>query len=262
LDGVPVKDYVIQSGEFMLCTFALAYLAAVLWQQHRRPLAIALALLALGFFANIIFIATARATLVAAVVLVMAFALARFGWRGTLAIALGVIAVAALAWVSSPYLRQRVLGIEDEIEVYRTQHVGTSTGYRIEFWTKSLKYIATAPIFGHGTGTIREQFREDEAGEGLAGAPDNPHNQTLSIALQLGLIGVGVLYAMWFAHLLLFRAGGLAGWMGAAVVIQNVVMSLFNSQIFYFAPGWLYVFGVGVLGGVVLRERGWTAPPL
>ena len=72
-----MKDYVIQSGEFMLCTFALAYLAAVLWQQHRRPLAIALALLALGFFANIIFIATARATLVAAVVLVMAFALAQ-----------------------------------------------------------------------------------------------------------------------------------------------------------------------------------------
>src|SRR5262249_51648462 len=65
--GVPVKDYVIQSGEFMLCTFACGYLAVLLWQQHRRLLALALALLALAFFANIVFVATARATLIAAV---------------------------------------------------------------------------------------------------------------------------------------------------------------------------------------------------
>jgi O-antigen ligase len=39
------------------------------------------------------------------------------------------------------------------------------------------------------------------------------------------------------------------------VVIENVVSSLFNSHLFDFTQGWLYVFGVGVAGGVVLRER-------
>jgi len=39
------------------------------------------------------------------------------------------------------------------------------------------------------------------------------------------------------------------------VVTQNVVSSLFNSHLFDFTQGWIYVFGVGVAGGVVLRQR-------
>ena len=38
------------------------------------------------------------------------------------------------------------------------------------------------------------------------------------------------------------------------VVVENVVSSLFNSHLFDFASGWLYVFGVGVVGGMVLRQ--------
>jgi hypothetical protein len=60
---------------------------------------------------------------------------------------------------------------------------------------------------------------------------------------------------MWIAHLMLFWRPGLTAWLGAAVVLQMIVASLFNSQIFYFNPGWIYVFGVGVLGGMVLRSR-------
>lgn len=254
--GVPVKDYVVQSGEFLLCAFALAHWALDAWQARRRLLAAALALIALAFLANIIFVATARSTLIVLVVLIIAFGLQRCGWRGSVAIGVGTIAIAAIAWFSSPYLRARVLAVAEEIKEYRTEHIGTSTGYRIEFWTKSLEFIATAPVFGHGTGSIRELFREVAVGtEGPAAAtPDNPHNQTLSIALQLGLVGVVLLYAMWVAHLLLFGGGGLPAWVGFGVVMQNIVMSLFNSQIFYFAPGWLYVFGVGVLGGMMLRK--------
>jgi hypothetical protein len=56
----------------------------------------------------------------------------------------------------------------------------------------------------------------------------------------------------------LFRGEGLAAWIGAGVVVENVVASLFNSQLFYFSPGWIYIFGVGVLGGVMLRGApGW-----
>ena len=39
------------------------------------------------------------------------------------------------------------------------------------------------------------------------------------------------------------------------VVVQNIVSSLFNSQLFDFSQGWLYVFGVGVAGGMALRNR-------
>ena len=44
-------------------------------------------------------------------------------------------------------------------------------------------------------------------------------------------------------------------WMGLVLVTENIVSSLFNSHLFDFTAGWLYVFGVGVLGGMVLKER-------
>jgi O-antigen ligase len=58
---------------------------------------------------------------------------------------------------------------------------------------------------------------------------------------------------MWLAHLALFRVGTLVAWFGLLVVTYNVVSSLFNSHLFDFSQGWLYVFGVGITGGMVLR---------
>ncbi|HEX7563151.1 MAG TPA: ligase, partial [Bradyrhizobium sp.] len=82
----------------------------------------------------------------------------------------------------------------------------------------------------------------------------NPHNQTLNVAIQWGAVGVVALYAMWLLHLLLFRGEGLATWIGLMVVVQNIFTSLFNSHLFDFNPGWMYVLGVGVAGGMMLRE--------
>jgi len=58
---------------------------------------------------------------------------------------------------------------------------------------------------------------------------------------------------MWLAHLALFRDHTLVAWFGLLVVTYNVVSSLFNSHLFDFGEGWLYVFGVGVTGGMMLR---------
>jgi hypothetical protein len=44
--------------------------------------------------------------------------------------------------------------------------------------------------------------------------------------------------------------------------VQNVVSSLFNSHLFDFTQGWLYVIGVGIAGGMVLRELGAPNPAL
>ena len=56
-------------------------------------------------------------------------------------------------------------------------------------------------------------------------------------------------------HLLLFRGEGLVAWIGLLVVVQNIFTSLFNSHLFDFHEGWMYVLGVGVAGGMVLRAR-------
>jgi O-antigen ligase len=221
-------------------------------------MALVLAALALLFLGNIVFVATSRASIVVFVVLLAVMAFQRFSWKGALGMVIGGIILAGVAWTSSPYLRARIMAVSDEITRYETERAITSSGYRLGWWRQSLEFIAAAPVLGHGTGATRQLFREAAMKDpSLADAiTDNPHNQTLSIAIQLGLIGVGLLYAMWIAHFLLFRGTGLPAWIGAGVVVQNVVGSAFNSQIFYFTPGWIYVIGVGVLGGVALANAG------
>jgi O-antigen ligase len=73
--------------------------------------------------------------------------------------------------------------------------------------------------------------------------------------VQWGAIGVVLLWAMWIAHLRLFRGEGLVAWIGLLVVVQNIFTSLFNSHIFDFHEGWMYVLGVGVAGGMMLKQR-------
>jgi hypothetical protein len=50
----------------------------------------------------------------------------------------------------------------------------------------------------------------------------------------------------------LFRGAGFPNWMGLVLVAQNIASSAFNSHLSDFSEGWIYVVGVGVLGGMVL----------
>jgi hypothetical protein len=44
------------------------------------------------------------------------------------------------------------------------------------------------------------------------------------------------------------------------VVVQNILTSLFNSHLFDFVEGWIYVLGVGIAGGATLRARRLRGP--
>ena len=165
--------------------------------------------------------------------------------------------VATVAWFSAPYLRERTIQAWTDAEAYFATDAQNSSGERLEFYRKSLRFVGEAPLLGHGTGSIHQLFIVSSAGKtGAEGsATTNPHNQTFAVAIQIGLCGAAVLWAMWIAHLLLFRGPGLAAWVGLAVVAQNIVGSLFNSHLFDFLQGWIYVVGVGVAGGMVLKQR-------
>lgn len=65
---------------------------------------------------------------------------------------------------------------------------------------------------------------------------------------------------MWWCHLLLFRGDGLVASIGLLMVVQNIVTSLFNSHLFDFHEGWMYVLGVGVAGGMTLAAKRHHAP--
>jgi O-antigen ligase len=205
-------------------------------------------------------IATSRTALVVIPVLMLLFAYRYFSGRTTVAFVLAGIVAAALAWTFVAPTRNNVVAMIHEVQTFDPAAGETRAGARLEFWKKSIGFIADAPLIGHGTGSIRDQFRQAVGDTGMAAlASSNPHNQTLAVGIQLGLIGAMVLFAMWLAHAMLFRGTGLVAWAGLVVVAQNVVGSLFNSHLFDFFQGWVYVIGVGVAAGMMLRQTAVTS---
>jgi O-antigen ligase len=191
-------------------------------------------------------------------IMLAVFALLHLKWRSSLMILGALVIMAGLAWATSPQLQQKSDAFFTEYQLYKTQNVATSIGLRLEFWKKSLGFFAEAPVIGHGTGSTLGLFARAATGNTDSATREtigNPHNQTLNVAVQWGIVGVVLLYAMWLAHLLLFRGEGLVAWIGLLVVVQNIFTSLFNSHIFDFHEGWMYVLGVGVAGGMVLQAK-------
>ena len=251
--GVPVKDYVSQSGVFTLCIFALFDIALDQWAVRRRALAAGCALLALLFAAHMFYVTTSRTMLVVIPVLFVLLGLRRLTWKGfAVLVVIGAVAAAAV-WASSSYVRTRITSVFTEVATTRATGTETSAGDRLAFWTDSLRALREAPIFGHGTGTISAVFRR-QADSSATATGTNPHNQILAIAMQLGAVGAILLIAMWVAHWLMFWRPGLAAFIGIIAVTQNIVGSLFNSHLMDFTQAWIYVFAVGVFGGTVLRE--------
>ena len=262
--GVPVKNYIDQSQEFALCAVALAYPVITLLRAKRILLAALLVAISLSFVVNMTFVAVSRTALVTMPILLAVFALLHLKRRTNIMIFGLAIVLAALAWATSPQLRWTITTFQRDYILYMERDEPTSIGLRLEFWRKSLRFFAEAPIVGHGTGSTRGLFEQAAVGpKGGAGGEviGNPHNQTLNVAVQWGMVGVVVLYAMWWFHLLLFRGGGLVAWIGLLVVTQNIFTSLFNSHLFDFHEGWMYVIGVGVAGGMLLKIAALEAVP-
>ncbi len=256
LYGVLVKDYIAQSTIFVVCAFVLLWRACDLLRERNWRMALWPAGLAVLFLANMVFVVTSRADIGVAAFLVVLLGWRQFGWKGAVTACIAGVLLAAGLWASSHHLRQVVVKSIHETQAYTAANENNPTGLHLEFLRKSLTFIREAPFIGHGTGSITDLFRRAASTQTGAAAVTtvNPHNQIFGVAIQLGLVGAAILLAMWIAHYLLFRTTGWIAWCGTVVVVDNVVSSLVHSHLFDFMHGWLYVFGVGVVGGTVLRQ--------
>ena len=260
--GVAAHDDIFQGSLCVICGFGALGYAAMQAVRQRWLVMSGFIAIAVLFFANFLVVLTfSRIVLGVAPVLTGLLGWRIGGWKGLFAACLLAAAVSIVFWLVSPSLRERVHNSIDEISEYSAANKATSIGRHLAFLKESLTIISSAPLIGHGTGSIAKEFRKVTAGgEGAAAiATVNPHNQTFAVAIQIGLLGALVLWSMWIAHLLLFRGAGISAWLGCVVVIENIVSSSFHSHLFDSTHGWLYVFGVGVLGGMAQRRQGDSA---
>lgn len=274
--GVPVHDTIFQGAIFLICGFgALGYATlgyAGLGHAGQGYAGLGYAALAHGkrawarpivigtigalFLINFAFVITSRIALVLAPILLLLFGWRLLRWRGISAAILLSLILGGAVWFSAPVLRGRIEASITEMREYRAADKATSIGEHIAFLKGSWTIIASAPIIGHGTGSIADEFRRITVGNtgASAAATVNPHNQTFAVAIQLGVVGATALWAMWIAHLALFRGQSAVAWLGLVVVVENILSSTVHSHLFDFNSGWLYVFGIGVLGGMMLRQ--------
>ena len=256
--GVFVKNYIDQSQEFALCAVALIYPFLRLARAGKFWPSLLVGLLAVCFIDTMGFIVASRSAIVTMPIMLVAVALVHLRPRTTLIVIGVMVALVGVLWMTTSDLRWGPKRLLRDYQLYKTEKSVTSIGLRLEFWKKSLQFFSEAPVIGHGTGSLRPLFERgatDYADSAQNGIISNPHNQTLNVAVQWGTIGVILLYAMWLVHLLLFRGQGFVAWIGLLVVVQNMFTSLFNSHLFDFHEGWMYVLGVGVAGGMTLAAR-------
>ena len=204
-----------------------------------------------------LFVVAARTTLVTLPLMLATFAALHLHCRTVIALLCAAALVVAAAWIASPNLRTTASTFISDYQYSQERNNPTGLGSRLEYWQKSLDFFRDAPLIGHGSGATQGLFEQAAIGETGVQAEivKNPHNQTLNVAVQWGVVGILALYAMWLVHLSLFRGDGLVTWIGLLVVVQNILTSLFNSHLFDFVEGWMYVLGVGIAGGTTLRAR-------
>jgi len=255
--GVPVHDDIFQGSEFLICGFGVLGCAVLEAGSRHRLLTFALVVIGMLFLADFAFAVFSRAALLVAPLLAVLLGWRVSRWKGLLTAGALIALVGLGTWYVSPNVQWRIGQTVKEFQDYRAANESTSIGEHLAFLKESLAIVAAAPLVGHGTGSIAEQFRQLAVGKAgvSAEATVNPHNQTFAVAIQLGFLGTLALWTMWVAHFLLFRREGVVAWLGTVVVVENIVSSTVHSHLFDFNNGWLYVFGVGVLGGMALRRR-------
>jgi O-antigen ligase len=206
--GIVVKNYINQSQEFALCAVALAYPIFLYFRDRKIWHAVVLSGIALAFLANMAFTSVSRTAMVTMPVMLAVFALLHLRLR-TSVIIFGALAIlAALAWVTSPKLQNTTDSFLRDYRLYVEKDVPTSVGLRLEYWRKSLGFVAEAPVIGHGTGSIGALFERAAVGSSEFAQGQvvrNPHNQTLTVAIQWGSIRI------WS----IFTKGGCMCWVSA-----------------------------------------------
>ena len=234
MPGLPARDYIAQSAEFLICAFALLAAAPIARARGARCWRQWFTLLALLFIANILYIATGRTALVVIALLLVILAFREFGWKG---VRRRRVSPAPLSAASRGPLRHScacALHKASRKCAATAPRTPRASSLRVEFWKKSLAFIKQAPVIGNGTGSMPELFRR--AAAGATGAPGvistNPHNQFFAVAIQLGIVGARHPDRDVARASRAVSRGGLVAWIGVVMVVQNVVASLFNSHLF------------------------------
>lgn len=198
------------------------------------------------------------------------------GWRGAAGILLAACIVTLFAYEVTPRLHARMEKAQTEFLAWQpNENTNTSTGERLEFYYNSVAIIGKHPLLGVGSGGFPAAY-EQQVLEGKQVLPrnpsshyvqladgrnvlltNNPHNEYLLLAVQLGL-GGGVLllylfYTQWRSAGQIqdyFRRDAARG-----LVITIAITAMFNSPLHDHVEGLFFAFASALLFSGLTPEK-------
>jgi len=145
---------------------------------------------------NVIFMVWGRTGQVVLMALLAYFVIRSFGWRGVSAAAvLALIAGAAVYLTPTSALHVRTAMTLDEIRSWQAHGRPNDDNMRLETWANSVELLKQRPLIGTGTGGFTAAYAKQIEGTSMAPA-DQPENQYLLTAVQLGVVGLAALLAL------------------------------------------------------------------
>ena len=191
------------------------------------------------------------------------FVLYLLRWRITLLRCVTVAAAMSLlfagVYLVSPNFKMRMDLLASEVT---TKDATTPNGLRMSFMKVGSQAVIDRPLFGHGTGSFSEVFAP-EARRIWAGRPNElavrhqPHSEPLLLAVQFGLVGAGLYFALLGAigKAALRRRDPVADALALLVAIYGVT-SMFNSLLWNPTEAYWFLLLAGALYGHCIQRRG------
>jgi O-antigen ligase len=121
----------------------------------------------------------------------------------------GIILVLVFSLLSSyyfsPYAKQRIDEAYLSLNSSEGNYGNSSTGIRLKIWKEGITLLKEKPIFGHGTGDVKDVLMTKYELNGVDVALEkklNAHNQFIQIGIGLGGLGLTVFFLMYYFGIL------------------------------------------------------------
>ena len=240
--------------------------AAICWHlrdetglRHGRWLAMALVVIAL---VNVLYILPGRTGHVVAIAMASMAVIWSLPHRWRWAAVVIPVLLLVVISLSSSKFRERVNLVVSESRAYsQSGHADSSSGLRLDFWSKSLRAMTESPLTGHGVGSWNSEYIRQSGGHPPRDQENlrNPHQEYLLWGVELGVPGLLLLLGIFGA--LYLDAGRLPSRSGQAlksIVVAGAIACLFNSALFDAVIGDYFC----VLWGVLLAYGHTSRQPL
>lgn len=184
---------------------------------------------------------------------------ARITLLRSILVAAAVSVLFAGVYMVSPNFKMRMDLLVTEVS---SDNAASPNGLRKSFIKVGTQAVVDRPLLGHGTGSFSEVFAP-ESKRIWVGSPHDqnkrhqPHSEPLLLAVQLGLIGVGLYFALLGAlgKAALWRRDPSADALALLVAIYGIT-SLFNSLLWDPTEAYWFLLLAGALYGHCIQRRG------